>query len=302
MSMQDEVTPKISVIIPVKNDAERLRVCLNALSRQTFAGPSEILVVDNGSDRQPEEVVADYPDARLLSERMAGSYAARNLGAREAQGAVLAFVDSDCIPAPEWLERGYARCVREGNTCFIAGSVRLFPQDPHNLTMAEQYELINAFPQERYVSEMHFGATANLFVTRPTFEAVGPFDGALLSSGDWEWGRRAYAQGVEPIYDPGVVVSHPARRSWSELRAKSRRVQRGHAQLGQQRVTVWTVAKGLARLVDLRPLPRLVMAEKHSSLTTAKRRALYAAFVVALDYSRRVDSIRVDLEYLRRRV
>ena len=52
-------TPFVSVIIPVYNDPERLKTCLQALEEQTYPKSAyEVIVVDNGSDESIEPLVA----------------------------------------------------------------------------------------------------------------------------------------------------------------------------------------------------------------------------------------------------
>src|ERR1041385_9155423 len=104
--------PDVSVVIPVLGDAERLALCLDALDRQTLpANRFEVIVVDNASDRDEAiaAVVAEHaPRFRLLHEPRPGSYAARNRAIADARGTIIAFTDADCIPRPDWLERGIA--------------------------------------------------------------------------------------------------------------------------------------------------------------------------------------------------
>src|SRR5690606_25863401 len=93
-----------SVIIPVYRDWYRLQLCLNALSHQSFPRDSfEIIVVNNDPmDIAPVDFKLPI-NAMLLVEAKVGSYAARNAAIAVAQGAVLAFTDSDCIPEQDWL-------------------------------------------------------------------------------------------------------------------------------------------------------------------------------------------------------
>lgn len=86
--------------IPHLNDLPRLRACLAALERQTYPTDRyEVLVVDNGSDGEVAAAVAAFPHAVLAREERRSSYAARNRGLSLARGAIIAFTDSDCIPA-----------------------------------------------------------------------------------------------------------------------------------------------------------------------------------------------------------
>ena len=107
---QAKLRSLVSVIIPVYNDAERLKLCLDALARQTYPGDRyEVIVVDNGSQQDPELVTSRYEQVTLAHEACRGSYAARNTGLALARGDVLAFTNSDCIPAADWIEHGVAR-------------------------------------------------------------------------------------------------------------------------------------------------------------------------------------------------
>ena len=189
--MPDVSEPRVSVIIPVFNDPDRLKICLQALQDQTYPKAQyEVIVVDNGSDRSVEPIVAEFSQAQAAFEARRSSYAARNKGLSLAGGDVVAFTDADCIPDPDWIERGVVRLLSEPNIGLIAGNVILFFKDPDNPTGAELYELLKAFTQQKNVEEYQFSVTANLFTFRHVIDAVGQFDGTLQSNGDLEWGRR----------------------------------------------------------------------------------------------------------------
>ena len=225
------VAPYVSVVIPVLNDAERLRRCLSALQSQSLQRPFEIIVVDNGSSDDVEEVVAQSHRTRFLREPQRSSYAARNRGARAARGEILAFTDSDCVPAPDWLARGTRRIEQAVSPAFVGGPVRTFSHNPMRPTAAELYESIHAFPQRRYIEHLSFSVTANLLVSRAVFEMAGGFNGSLASGGDWEWGQRARRAGVRAVYDADVSVGHPSRRTIAEMSRKNRRRYDGDARL-----------------------------------------------------------------------
>jgi glycosyltransferase involved in cell wall biosynthesis len=89
--MQSRSSPFVSVIIPVFNDAEHLRLCLRALAQQTYPSSCyEVIVVDNGSDdlEAIQAVVAGFGQAIAVLEPTPGSYAARNRGIALAQGEI----------------------------------------------------------------------------------------------------------------------------------------------------------------------------------------------------------------------
>jgi cellulose synthase/poly-beta-1,6-N-acetylglucosamine synthase-like glycosyltransferase len=94
---------RVSVVIPVRDDAVALRRCLAALAAQTVP-PAEIVVVDNGS-RDDGAAVARAHGARVVREPRPGIPAAAGTGYDAVTGDVIARLDADSVPSPEWIER-----------------------------------------------------------------------------------------------------------------------------------------------------------------------------------------------------
>jgi glycosyltransferase involved in cell wall biosynthesis len=94
---------RISVVIPVYNDAVPLQACLNALARQSRPA-DEVLVVDNAST-DASAYVARSAGARVVFEPTRGIPAATSAGFDAADGEVFARLDADSIPPADWLER-----------------------------------------------------------------------------------------------------------------------------------------------------------------------------------------------------
>lgn len=220
--------PRVSVIIPVYNDMRRLRLCLDALERQTFPSQCyEVIVVDNGSDEPIDEVVADFRQARLLHESTPGSYSARNTGIRAARGEILAFTDADCIPATDWLEHGVAALGRIDHGGLVGGKLQPILKNPAAPTATELYECTLGFQQETYVRDHKHAVTANMFTSRAIFNDIGLFNSELKSGGDAEWGKRVHAAGCQVVFGNDVVVAHPTRQAWSEVYAQTKRIAGG---------------------------------------------------------------------------
>ncbi len=220
--------PFVTVIIPAYNDRERLVRCLECLENQTYPSDRyEVLVVDNASDEPIVQLVEPFVRARALFEAKQGSYAARNTGIEQACGEVVAFTDSDCLPQSDWLEAGVRLLTQREGIGLVAGRIEVFCKDPRRPTGAELYDSVLGFPQQRFVEESGFGATANVFTFKQVIDRVGPFNRQVKSGGDSEWGWRVGAGGFAVIYGDDVVVRHPARETVAELTRKSRRVQKG---------------------------------------------------------------------------
>jgi len=208
-----------TIIIPTYHDWGRLRLCLNALARQTYPDDHfEVLVVNN----DPQDVPPYEPESenvRVITEGKPGSYAARNAGIKVAKGEILAFTDSDCIPREDWIENA-VNALRRGKER-IAGHVELLYKES-KLTWAEIYEREFAFTQKNN-AEKGVAATANMITWKSLFYKVGLFNDDLLSGGDVEWARRAMNYNVDIEYENDVVVKHPTRSSIRKLLKKRKR-------------------------------------------------------------------------------
>ncbi|MBE9076328.1 glycosyltransferase family 2 protein [Romeria aff. gracilis LEGE 07310] len=214
----------IAVIVPVYNDPKRLRICLEALDKQTLSKERyEILVVDNNSSQSIEDVVKNFRQAVLCHEKRPGSYSARNKGISLTKARLLAFTDSDCVPESDWLEKGLHYLLSAPNCGFVAGGIDFFFNKPNKPNPIELYDSLFYLQQKIYVEEQGWGATANLFTHKHIFEKVGFFNANLKSGGDAEWGRRVTAAGYTAVYAEDCCVFHPARSSLKELRKKIRR-------------------------------------------------------------------------------
>jgi glycosyltransferase involved in cell wall biosynthesis len=206
----------ISVIIPHLNQADQLQRCLESLARQTWSDDFEIVVVDNGSNALPRDVIAGFPNARLEQEETPGPGPARNRGVSKSRGAILAFTDADCTVDDGWLATIAARLQNPKAKRVLGGDVRIVVGDPKRLTQLEAYESVFAYRQEEYIRKFRFSGTGNLAVRREDFDIIGPFAGINISE-DREWGRRAISLGYGIDYVPKMIVYHPARSTFAEI-------------------------------------------------------------------------------------
>lgn len=218
----------VSVIIPVFNDSERLKLCLEALEKQTYPqNLYEVIVVDNGSKEDIESVVTAFQQTVFSQELRPGSYAARNQGISLAKGEILAFTDSDCIPATDWIEKGVFNLQATPNCGIIGGRIHTFFQDSDHPTPVELYDSVMAFPQKNYVEKDKFAVGANLFTWKAILEKIGGFNEQMKSGGDYELGQRIAAAGYQIVYAADTCVNHPARYSFQEISKKITRVIEG---------------------------------------------------------------------------
>jgi len=199
----------ISIIVPVYNNEDHVEACIQALLSQRYSdGACEFILVDNNSTDRSAEIVKRYPGIRLLSQPKQGSYAARNLGLSEAQGQIIAFTDSDCVPRADWLQQ-IADTMRNSSVGIVLGR-REFQGRSRPLKSLEAYEAHKA----NYIlsgtdREVFFGYTNNMAVRRSLMDAVGPFT-ELGRGADTIFVRRAIDRFSCQIlrYSPDVVIRH----------------------------------------------------------------------------------------------
>src|SRR3984893_5587462 len=96
--------PRLSVVVPVYNDARNLAECLAALRAADIPG-CELIVVDDASPDDSSDVARRAGAMVITLPQNSGPAAARNRGAAAATGEILFFVDADVAVAPDAIRR-----------------------------------------------------------------------------------------------------------------------------------------------------------------------------------------------------
>jgi glycosyltransferase involved in cell wall biosynthesis len=136
----------ISVIVPCLNDAGFLAACLDALALQTRPA-DEIIVVDNGST-DATAAVARAGGARVVDEPMRGIWPATAAGFDAASGDLLARLDADSVPAPDWLAQVERRMAATDRPTVVTDSGQFYGGNAalrwiaHNIYLGAYFSLI----------------------------------------------------------------------------------------------------------------------------------------------------------------
>jgi glycosyltransferase involved in cell wall biosynthesis len=216
----DAPLPLVSVVIPHYNSLATLKNCVSLLDRQTFRRDRfEIIVADNNSSCGMDAVRRAAPAAKVIHANEQGAGPARNAGVAASKGSILAFIDSDCLPNLDWIEKGIAAIQAYD---FIGGRVIVTSEEPLRPNPIEAFEMVFAFDFERYINRVGFTGTGNMFVWRRVFDAVGPFRSCVAE--DMDWSFRARARTFRLGYVEDLIVEHPARKTWAELMARWKRM------------------------------------------------------------------------------
>jgi len=218
--------PNISVVLCTRNRRDSLARCLDSLARAADrAGLSwELVLVDNGSSDGTAELVAarqaagDLPIG-ALAEARPGLARARNRGIAAAQGAIIAFLDDDCLVPPDWLAL-LAGVFHTGTDIDAIGG-RVDLHDPSDWPTS-----IRPFPDGVQVVDLPTAFVRMIgcgFAARAAaLRRVGPLDERLSagtpagSAEDLDLFFRLLKRGCRLRYEPAVRLEHAHGRARAE--------------------------------------------------------------------------------------
>jgi mycofactocin system glycosyltransferase len=225
--------PPVSIIVPVKDQPEDLRDCLRSLQHLDWpAERREVIVVDDGSTL-PVSVATGI--SLLRHDASLGPAACRNLGARQARGDILAFLDADCLAGEGWLWELVPFFVATGVGAvggYVAGYYRESFLDRYedagsSLNMGRRLILEGRGPSTFYVP------TANLLVRRDVFMSTGGFDEQRRVGEDVDLCWRLRSLGYGLVYAPFGRVAHKHRNRLGRM--LKRRAEYGTSEAGLYR-------------------------------------------------------------------
>lgn len=198
----------ISIIIPNLH-SPLIGAVVAALERQTARAAIEQIIVV-GQDRygqlQPNALVQS-----IRTEQPVSAAAARNLGARAAQGQLLLFLDADCIAAPDLVERLLAR--HAAGHAVIGGAMQIETESYWMLcdNLLSFTDTLASAP----AGERAYLPSFCLAIERALFEQAGGFDERIpgASGEDMDLSLRLRKQGKRLFFDPALRVVHRPKRT-----------------------------------------------------------------------------------------
>ncbi|MEO6392805.1 MAG: glycosyltransferase [Pyrinomonadaceae bacterium] len=183
------MTPTVTVIIPVFNQARFVRQAVDSALAQTRV-PIELIVINDGSTDETATELASYesePRVRVIAQENRGVAAARNAGAALAQGELLAFLDADDIWLPEKLARQVERFVREPEVGLIHTGVLEVDEAGETLSVRmDGLEGDVALDLLLFQRPVILGGGSGMLIPATIFAELGGFDERLSTSADWD--------------------------------------------------------------------------------------------------------------------
>lgn len=273
-----EGVPLASVIVACWNSAGVLARCLDQLFAQDYAN-LEIVVVDDGS-QDDTLAVAEEASRRgamtiVRSPRNRGCPHARNLGLRQANGEIIAFIDADGFADPSWLRNivdafdadetigGVASTVfLEGNPLVINGAGGTVNRQgwAADLSMNEPYE------RAEIASEALYPMGCGMAVRRSALECVGPFDDRMLNYyDDVDYGTRLWRAGYTVAVVADAWIDHGFGRDGGDSTRKQLLCERHRMRVVLKHASAGSLARWAAheaRAVRRAPSPRRALKLK----------------------------------------
>ena len=180
--------PFVSIIIPVHNRPEEIKACLAAF--ETLDYPKnryEIIVVDDASRDHTPQVIKTFHNVKaVFLEQNRQAAFCRNLAAEKAGGDILAFIDSDCICTPQWLNQ-LIPAFNDPCVAAVGGQIDSVYKD----SALDQYETVksslimgNREKQSQPSDQLFYVPSCNLLVKRDVFLKAGGFNERLYVGED----------------------------------------------------------------------------------------------------------------------
>jgi len=193
---------RVSFIVPTLNEEKYLPLCLEAIKKQKISnGEFEIIVIDNGSTDNTIEIAKKY-GAKIFKAPGKTVAALRNIGAAEANGAYLAYVDADCIISDNWIENALEHFVNP-KVAAVGSPTKIQNKDS---TWIQRHWFLQRKdkPTVRHVTWL---PTENLIVRKSAFENVKGFNENLITCEDADLCYRLNKNYLI-ISDPAVESIH----------------------------------------------------------------------------------------------
>jgi succinoglycan biosynthesis protein ExoA len=218
------VTPDVSILVPVLDEAAHLRATVRAMLAQRFDGEIEVLLIDGGSTDGTREILAELaagdPRVRVLDNPARTIAPALNLGLREARGRWIARMDAHAWYPPDYVALGVER-LRRGDVAWVAGPA--VPRGEGAWSRRVARALVLPLGQggsrkwrggraEGAEWDLDTGVFAGVW-RRATLQELGGWDDTFRVNEDAELAGRMLARGERIVCLPAMAAEYAPRDS-----------------------------------------------------------------------------------------
>ena len=136
---------------------------------------------------------------------------ARNIGIKSSQFDILVFLDSDCLPLPNWLEQ-HIEAQKAGHAVVSGG---VLPVGTNYWSLTYNLTMFHEFTTTLSPGKRNYLPTLNLSVNRQVINKIGLLNEDLARSQDIEWTSRMATAGYTPYFWPAAAINHLHNRQTS---------------------------------------------------------------------------------------
>ena len=187
--------PAVSVIMAAYNVEPYLAAAMQSVRRQTFRD-FELLIIDDGSTDQSYEVAlqnaAGDPRVKVLRKANGGISSARNCALRESKGELIAFLDSDDMWDPAFLQAQVDVLANHPEIDIVSGN-GWFLGGPRSGRPARPFPDTRPLPDLLSIIEDENAVFIMTVFRRRVYETIGMFDESLRTNEDYDYWLRAAA-------------------------------------------------------------------------------------------------------------
>ena len=199
----------ISIIIPAFNAEKTISKTLKSVLDSSFMD-FELIVVDDGSTDNTQNAVSGFPVRMIKLGSCSGPACARNLGAKEARGDVLLFLDSDVCVRGDTVQK-MLETLRESRA---DAAVAIYSQESINRGFFRNFKALHNYSYSKFrgpqISAHTVFATFCAMIRKDLFMELGGFDVAYRSNDveDYELGYRIVDRGYKLVRNRAIEVDH----------------------------------------------------------------------------------------------
>ncbi len=209
---------KISIIVPVYNNAATIEASLTAITALKSSCSTEIIVVDDGSTDSSFQKAQAFADKRdmitVYSKKNGGEASALNFGVRQATGDFIATLEADVEPLPDWLIKVMGAFKYPAISG--AGGCLLTPRsDPWPARLAGYEVELKLASNKKNASVSHI-TSANAIYKRSVFEEHSGYNEQLMNASlDSDLNQRITQAGGQLLFVPDAKAVHHYKTSLS---------------------------------------------------------------------------------------
>lgn len=236
MAIAKGYSPTVSVVVCTRDRPQQLDRCLASLASLDYP-TCHVLVVDNAPRDERSREVALHWGVQYLIEPARGLSRARNRGARSSGSEIVAYIDDDAVPEPDWLML-LVRDFEDPRVAAVTGAILPMRQNPGMTLQGEGTSLYRVEQGQRravgretqgWFEIANFGEMgdgSNMAFRHSVFDIWPGFDerlgrGAILNGGEEHYAFFSLIErGYLIVYNPGAIVRHPDPQTTQELRSR----------------------------------------------------------------------------------